>query len=165
MEQRSENSSRKPRWRLTTVVLIVLSFVTLTGFATICVSGVFAEYHAGVLRSLGAEVNYGVKGGYFVTTKSKANLSRFINDGRRSLDYLSRNYSLTIRLDGSEVTDQDLLVLDKISGPFYLSVRNTAITDAALTQLLPVANLKGIDAENSKITSTGLASFNRLRTQ
>lgn len=128
-------------------------------------SGLNASYHAGVVRHRGATVDYGVKGGYFVTLNETKDLPTFLVNCGASLNYLSKHYPLTIRLDGRDLTNANLGELDQIRGTFYLSLRNAKIDENQFEQLIAIRNLRGVETSDTAIPEGLLAKFEQSRLQ
>jgi hypothetical protein len=151
----------KTRLRLLIAILLVVVSIPMP----LVISGLFTSYHASVLRHRGATVDYGVKGGYFVTLNETDDFSTFLSNCGTSLNYLSKHYPLTIRLDDRDLTNADLGELDQIKGTFYLSLRNATIDQNQFEQLIAIRNLRGVETSNTTIPEGLLAKFNQSRLQ
>ncbi len=151
----------KKRLRLLLAILLVVVSIPMV----LVISGLIASYHASVVRHRGATVDYGVKGGYFVTLNETEDLPTFLVNCVASLNYLSKHYPLTIRLDERDLTNADLGELDQIKGTFYLSLRNAKIYENQFEQLIAIHNLRGVETTNTVIPECLLAKFNQSRLQ
>ena len=151
----------KTRIRLLIAILLVVVSIPMV----LVVSGLFASYHASVVRHQGATVDYGVKGGYFVTLNKTEDLPTFLANCGASLNYLSKHYPLTISLDERDLTNADLGELDQIKGTFYLSLRNAKIDQNQFEQLIAIRNLRGVETSDTAIPEGMLAKFKQSRLQ
>jgi len=68
-----------------------------------------------------------------------------------------------VRLENTDVTDEDLRHLDGLGSVDLLVLRNTAITDAGLAHVAKLVDLKGLNLTNTKITDAGLKHLRQLR--
>ncbi len=125
----------------------------------------YKRWGVGHLRWLGADVRYGPKGGYFVTLPPGSDVTEFLKRGTRDLNHISRYFHTSLELDGTTVSDSDLLLLEPVQGSvgLYLSLRNTAITDKGLQHLQGLPNVAGVDVTDSKVTKETIREFLRSR--
>ncbi len=151
----------KTRLRLLIAILLVVVSIPMV----LVVSGLFASYHASVVRHRGATVDYGVKGGYFVTVNESEDLPTFLANCGASLNYLSKHYPLTIHFDERDLTNADLSGLDQIKGTFYLSLRNAKIDQNQFEQLIAIRNLRGVETADTAIPEDLVAKFKQSRLQ
>lgn len=149
----------KTRLRLVIAILLVVVSIPMV----LVVSDLFASYHASVVRHRGATVDYGLKGGYFVTVNETEDLATFLVNCGASLNYLSKHYPLTIRLDERDLTNADLSGLVQIKGTFYLSLRNAKIDENQFEQLTAIRNLRGLETSDTAIPEGLLAKFKQSR--
>lgn len=149
--------------RLRLLIAMLLVFVSIP--MALVVSGLHASYHASVVRHRGATVDYGVKGGYFVTLNVNEDLPAFLVNCGASLNYLSNRYSLTICLDERDLTNADLSGLNQIKGKFYLSLRNAKIDQNQFEQLTAIRSLRGVETSGTALPEGWLVEFNQSRLQ
>lgn len=151
--------SKKTRIRLLIAILLVVvsNPIVLVG------SGLLASYHASFVSHRGATVDYGVKGGYFVSVNETEDLPTFLVNCGSSLNYLSKHYPLTIQLDRRDLTTADLRDLEQIKGTFYLSLRDAKMDANQFEQLIALRNLRGIDTTDTAIPQGLLAKFKQSR--
>jgi hypothetical protein len=68
-----------------------------------------------------------------------------------------------IDLAGTKVTDQDLLMLARLSETGSLNLSFTAVTDAGLKHLRPLPHLSDLNLIGTKVTDTAAATLGQLR--
>ncbi len=145
------------------MVAILLFIISVP--LTFSIFGMVAAYYAFVLRENGAEVVYGVKGGYFVTLNENVSLSTYIHDSQSSLDYLSRNYRLTICLKGNRLAAPELGGLRAIKGNFHLTLLVSNFEETDLEPLIAIHNLQSVETPSKTISKGWLARFRETRSQ
>ncbi|MFN0016739.1 MAG: hypothetical protein ACKVP0_00685 [Pirellulaceae bacterium] len=69
----------------------------------------------------------------------------------------------TILLTMCDVTDEDLLPLQKIGGVRILCLRHTRITDAAIDTIAAIPGLERVDLSHTLVTPTGIERLHAAR--
>jgi hypothetical protein len=125
--------------------------------------GGIEQYHVARLRWLGADIIYGPKGGYFVTLPPGSAVTDFLRHGAPALDYLSRRFHTTIRLDKTQVSDSDLQLLESVQGDIFVSLKSTGVTDAAIQSFHRMARLSGVDLSDSQVSDEAISALWRAK--
>lgn len=128
------------------------------------------RYHAHRLEALGAIVHYGAKGGCRVELKQGADATEFMRNAPVSLQVLSesirnfhRGQSIDLRLDGTDVCDNDLRYVQVIDRPIYISLENTGISDYGLQILEETKEVTSVNTANSLVSEKARSEFYRSR--
>jgi hypothetical protein len=113
------------------------------------------------IRASGATIQHYRKGGYSITLSKEGKAALLLNPGISRLNYLDDYKSLN--LSGTDVTDEELVYLDRLDGPFGLKLANTKVTDLGVAHLANLSNLCALDLSGTRITDASILHLTKLR--
>jgi hypothetical protein len=108
----------------------------------------------------GAKVQHFVKGGYVITLAKDRKAALLLNANLIRLNSLGD--SISLEMDDTDVTDDDLVYVEGLEKLADLQLSNTHISDACLPHLAKIHHLWGLKLNGTKVTDEGLAHLEGL---